>query len=39
MSDTKIVRCPWCGNDELYMEYHDKEWDNKLPTSTSFLNF
>ena len=29
-------RCPWCGNDPLYMEYHDTEWgvpiydDNKL---------
>lgn len=19
-------RCPWCGNDPLYVEYHDKEW-------------
>ncbi len=19
-------RCPWCGNDELYVEYHDEEW-------------
>lgn len=19
-------RCPWCGNDELYVKYHDKEW-------------
>jgi DNA-3-methyladenine glycosylase I len=19
-------RCPWCGNDELYMKYHDEEW-------------
>lgn len=30
------VRCPWCGQDPLYMDYHDKEWgrpvfdDNKL---------
>lgn len=20
------VRCAWCGNDELYMKYHDQEW-------------
>ena len=20
------VRCPWCGEDPLYVEYHDKEW-------------
>ena len=19
-------RCPWCGNDELYVRYHDEEW-------------
>ena len=21
-----IVRCGWCGEDPLYVEYHDKEW-------------
>ncbi|KAE9627509.1 MAG: DNA-3-methyladenine glycosylase [Epulopiscium sp.] len=21
-----MVRCPWCGNDELYIKYHDEEW-------------
>jgi DNA-3-methyladenine glycosylase I len=20
------VRCPWCGNDPLYVAYHDEEW-------------
>lgn len=20
------TRCNWCGDDELYMDYHDKEW-------------
>jgi len=20
------IRCSWCGNDPLYMEYHDMEW-------------
>ncbi|MEO1423362.1 MAG: DNA-3-methyladenine glycosylase I, partial [Pseudomonadota bacterium] len=19
-------RCPWCGNDPLYVAYHDEEW-------------
>ncbi len=24
---TKIInRCPWCGTDPLYVEYHDTEW-------------
>lgn len=21
-----IVRCPWCGTDPLYVDYHDNEW-------------
>ncbi|HNZ82367.1 MAG TPA: DNA-3-methyladenine glycosylase I [Sedimentibacter sp.] len=21
-----MKRCPWCGNDELYVKYHDEEW-------------
>lgn len=21
-----IIRCGWCGKDQLYMDYHDKEW-------------
>lgn len=20
------MRCPWCGDDPLYVEYHDREW-------------
>lgn len=23
---TNLERCPWCGNDELYVKYHDEEW-------------
>ncbi|MDQ3017975.1 MAG: DNA-3-methyladenine glycosylase I [Bacteroidota bacterium] len=27
MSKTKeIIRCHWCGNDEVYMHYHDTVW-------------
>lgn len=22
----KLNRCPWCGDDPLYMVYHDREW-------------
>lgn len=22
----QLNRCPWCGNDELYVKYHDEEW-------------
>ena len=21
-----MIRCNWCGNDPLYMKYHDEEW-------------
>lgn len=21
-----LQRCPWCGDDPLYVEYHDREW-------------
>jgi len=24
--DEELVRCPWPGNDPLYMAYHDEEW-------------
>src|SRR5690606_15167682 len=23
---TDVVRCGWCGTDELYCQYHDDEW-------------
>ena len=27
MSDpADLVRCPWCGTDEVYRRYHDTEW-------------
>lgn len=22
----EIIRCDWCGNDPLYIKYHDEEW-------------
>lgn len=24
--DTKEIRCDWCGEDALYVAYHDQEW-------------
>lgn len=26
MNDNQLVRCTWCGEKELYQEYHDQEW-------------
>jgi DNA-3-methyladenine glycosylase I len=36
MSQATLPRCPWCGDDPLYVAYHDTEWgrpqhdENKL---------
>jgi DNA-3-methyladenine glycosylase I len=27
---TEKIRCPWCGTDPLYIEYHDNEWGTPL---------
>ncbi len=24
-------RCPWCGDDPLYVAYHDNEWGRLMP--------
>lgn len=26
MTASDLVRCPWCGDDPLYVAYHDEEW-------------
>lgn len=26
MTTTSPARCPWCGGDPLYVQYHDEEW-------------
>ena len=26
MQDLVNGRCGWCGTDEIYVSYHDKEW-------------
>lgn len=26
MKNKGTVRCPWCGDDPLYVKYHDEEW-------------
>ena len=35
-----ISRCGWCGNDPLYIDYHDQEWGVPVrddPTLFEFL--
>lgn len=34
MSAKKIERCWWCGDDELYVAYHDAEWGRPVTDDT-----
>ncbi|WP_339611040.1 DNA-3-methyladenine glycosylase I [uncultured Planktosalinus sp.] len=37
---TKIInRCPWCGTDPLYVEYHDKEWGVPVYDDATLFEF
>jgi DNA-3-methyladenine glycosylase I len=33
------IRCPWCGTDPLYMDYHDKEWGTPLYDNQKLFEF
>jgi len=35
----ELIRCRWCGNDPLYMEYHDKEWGKTVHDDQVFFEF
>ncbi len=36
---TDKIRCPWCGDDPLYMEYHDTEWGVPLYDNQKLFEF
>lgn len=36
---TEKVRCPWCGTDPLYVEYHDNEWGVPLYDNQKLFEF
>ena len=38
MSNNKM-RCAWCGNDELYMKYHDEEWGTPVRDDQKLFEF
>lgn len=38
MGDT-INRCPWCGDDPLYVAYHDTEWGKKVTDDRILFEF
>lgn len=33
------TRCSWCGNDPLYMEYHDQEWGSPVYDEQKLFEF
>ena len=39
MSKNEIVRCGWCGTDELYQSYHDNEWGNPVKDDNVLFEF
>lgn len=34
-----ITRCTWCGNDPLYMRYHDDEWGKEVHDDKILFEF
>jgi DNA-3-methyladenine glycosylase I len=33
------IRCPWCGDDPLYVSYHDEEWGVPVKDDTTLFEF
>lgn len=38
-SDKPKCRCGWCGDDELYVRYHDEEWGVPIKDDRSLFEF
>ena len=32
-------RCPWCGDDPLYVRYHDEEWGRPVTDNRTLFEF
>ena len=35
----ELSRCPWCGDDPLYIDYHDREWGVPLHDERGLFEF
>lgn len=35
----ELKRCGWCGDDPLYIEYHDKEWGREVKDDKKMFEF
>jgi DNA-3-methyladenine glycosylase I len=38
-SPTEIIRCSWCGNDPMYIKYHDEEWGKEVHDDKVLFEF
>jgi DNA-3-methyladenine glycosylase I len=36
---TTVQRCPWCGEDPLYTQYHDEEWGKQVKDDKTLFEF
>jgi DNA-3-methyladenine glycosylase I len=36
---SELKRCGWCGDDPLYIEYHDKEWGREVKDDKKMFEF
>ena len=39
MIEQEIIRCRWCGTDELYTKYHDEEWGKEVHDDKTLFEF
>ena len=39
MTNQQIKRCGWCGNDPLYVDYHDQEWGKQVTDDQILFEF
>lgn len=35
----EIQRCEWCGNDPVYIKYHDEEWGKEVTNDKTLFEF
>lgn len=36
---TSVKRCDWCGNDPIYISYHDEEWGKEVKDDKKMFEF
>ncbi|MGI4751669.1 MAG: DNA-3-methyladenine glycosylase I [Janthinobacterium lividum] len=39
MTESNVIRCSWCRNDELYTKYHDEEWGKTVQDDRTLFEF